>query len=66
LIPPKKKTVEEHLETIEMLLAGLLLKNEIPVKRISKVMGMRDTNITNVYPQNKEREKIKYKVNNNG
>ena len=49
-MPKKIKTNEEHLQTIEYLLAGLLLKKEVDVKKVAKIIGCSDNVITGLYP----------------
>lgn len=66
-----KKTIEEHLEIIENLLAGILLKEDYGVKKIAKVIGISNTKITKLYPQkkkksNKTKENTTQQVNDNG
>jgi hypothetical protein len=56
-IPKKKpKTTEEHLETVELLLAGLLLGRQPDVKQVAKVIGVSDKVLSALYPQRKERK----------
>lgn len=50
-MPKKIKTTEEHLQTIEYLLAGLLLKKEVDVKKVAKIIGCSDKILTNMYPE---------------
>ena len=53
-MPKKTKTVEEHLQTVEYLLAGLLLKKDVDVKKVAKIMGCSDNVITALYPEKKK------------
>ena len=55
-IPKKPKTVEEHLETIETLLAGIILKRTPNVKEVAKIMGISDVKLTLLYPRSKKKE----------
>ena len=52
-MPKKIKTVEEHLQTIEYLLVGLLLKREVSVQQLCKVIGCASTVLTSMYPEKK-------------
>ncbi|MDE1854865.1 MAG: hypothetical protein KGH57_00900 [Candidatus Micrarchaeota archaeon] len=53
-MPKKIKKTEEHLETIEYLLAGVLLKGGSGVKQVAKIIGCSDKTLTKLYPQNKK------------
>jgi hypothetical protein len=50
-IPKKPKTVEEHLEIIENLLAGIILKRTPNVKQVAKIVGVSDVELTRLYPR---------------
>jgi len=50
-MPKKNKTTEEHLQTIEYLLAGLLLKKEADIKKVAKIIGCSDKTLTSMYPE---------------
>lgn len=50
-MPKKKKTSEEHLEIIELLLAGILLKRDVDVKKVAKIIGCSDKKLTEIYPE---------------
>lgn len=52
-MPKKIKTQEEHLQTIEYLLAGLLLKKDVDVKKVAKIMRCSDKTLTALYPERK-------------
>jgi hypothetical protein len=55
-MPKKNKTVEEHLQAVQYLLAGLLMKKEVDVKKVAKIIGCSDKTLTSLYPQkNKKR-----------
>jgi len=54
-MPKKPKTVEEHLEIIENLLAGVILKRTPNVKQVAKIMGVSDDELTRLYPQYKKK-----------
>jgi|GEM_PF-4495904 hypothetical protein len=62
-MPKKTKTTEEHLQTIEYLLAGLLLKKEVDIKKIAKIIGCSDKILSDLYPE-KRRGKINEKKEN--
>jgi len=54
-MPDRKKTTEEHLETIELLIAGILLNqhSKPAVKTLAKLIGVSDNMFTDLYPQRK-------------
>lgn len=54
-IPKKAKKVEEHLEIIENLLAGIILKRTPNVKQVAKIMGVSDNELTRLYPRSKKK-----------
>ena len=56
-MPKKIKTTEEHLQTIEYLLAGLLLKKEIDIKKVAKIIGRSDKTLTSMYPERRRGNK---------
>jgi len=56
-MPKKIKTQEEHLQTIEYLLAGLLLKKDVDVKKVAKIIGCSDNVLTELYPEKKKGKK---------
>lgn len=58
-MPKKVKTPEEHLQTIEYLLAGLLLKKEVDVKKVAKIIGCSDRTLTAMYPERRKVNKGK-------
>jgi hypothetical protein len=53
-MPKKIKTVEEHLQTIEYLLAGLILKKEVNIKRVAKIIGCSDKELTKLFPEKRK------------
>ncbi len=55
-MPKKVKTVEEHLETIENLLVGILLKRRPNVRELAKIVGVSNEKITQMYPKRKGEE----------
>ena len=55
-MPKKTKKVEEHLQSIEFLLAAILLKREADFKKVCKVIGCSDKTFTKMFPERK-REK---------
>ena len=55
-LPKKVKTIEEHLEIIENLLVGIILKRRPNVKELAKIMGVSDNKITQMYPKKGEGE----------
>jgi len=50
-MPKKIKTTEEHLQTIEYLLAGLLLKKDVDIKKVAKIIECSDKTLTRMYPE---------------
>lgn len=55
-MPKKSKTVEEHLEIIENLLAGIILKRSPNLKELAKIMGISSDKLTEMYPEKKGKE----------
>lgn len=55
-MPKKTKKVEDHLEIIENLLAGIILKRNPKVKQLAKIMGVSDKELTRLYPRTKKGE----------
>jgi hypothetical protein len=53
-MPKKSKRIEEHLQSIEYLLAGILLKKETDIKKVGKIIGCSDKVLTNLYPGKKK------------
>lgn len=49
----KIKTSDEHFQVIEYLLAGLLLKKEVGLKKVAKIIGCSDKTLTILYPERK-------------
>lgn len=56
-MPKKIKTQEEHLQTIEYLLAGLLLKRDTDVNKLARVIGCSSRTLSKMYPEKKKRGK---------
>lgn len=56
-MPKKNKTRDEHLQTIEFLLAGLLMKKEVDVKKVARIIGCSDKTLTAIYPERKRTNK---------
>ncbi len=54
-MPKKPKTVEEHLEIMENLLAGVILKREPNVKKLAKIMGVSSDKLTELYPTSRKK-----------
>jgi len=61
-MPKKIKKIEEHLQSIEYLLAGILLKREIDMKKVAKIIGCSDKTLTKLYPQKKSKVKNNVKI----
>lgn len=56
-MPKKIKTQEEHLQTIEYLLAGILLKKDVDMRKVAKIIGCSDNILTTLYPEKKKGKK---------
>jgi hypothetical protein len=56
-MPDEKKTTDEHLETIELLMAGILLNQQSKpsVKTLAKLIGVSDSTIADPFPKRKSR-----------
>jgi hypothetical protein len=57
-IPKKTKKVEDHLEIIENLLAGIILKRTPNIKEVAKIMGVSDDKLTQLYPRSKKKDEV--------
>ena len=55
-MPKKVKTQEEHLQTIEYLLAAIILKRDVGVNQLARIIGCSSKTVSEMYP-----EKIKGK-----
>ena len=49
-MPKKVKKIEDHLQAIEYLLAGILLKRELDIKKVAKIIGCSDNTLTDLFP----------------
>ena len=58
-MPKKPKSVEEHLGTVQVLLAGLLLKEEPrpSVEKLEKLIELRKGTLSELFPQRKSKRK---------
>ncbi len=56
-MPKKVKKIEDHLQSVELLLAGILLKKEADLKSVAKIIGCSDKTLTSIYPERKKRKK---------
>lgn len=56
-MPKKVKTQEEHLQTIEYLLAGLLLKRDVDVNKLARIIGCSSKTLSEIYPEKKKGNK---------
>ena len=52
-MPKKIKTQEEHSQTIEYLLAGLLLKRDVDVNKLARIIGCSSKTLSEMYPEKK-------------
>lgn len=50
-------SIERHLRTIEILLAGLLLGRKPKVKEVAKIMGVSDKILSMLLPEGKAEKK---------
>ena len=52
-MPKKNKSTDEHLKTIEIMLAGILLNEETKpeVKKLAKLIGVSDKTLSELFPQ---------------
>lgn len=53
-MPKKLKTQKEHLQTIEYLLAGVLLKRETDVNKMARIIGCSSKTLSEMYPEKKK------------
>jgi len=54
-MPKKTKSEEEHLKTIEFLLAGILLKRNTDVQKVAKIIGCTTGVLTDMFPEKRNR-----------
>ena len=54
-MPKKPKKIEDHLEIIENLLAGIILKRTPNVKQVASIMGISSDKLTELYPHSKKK-----------
>lgn len=52
-MPKKIKTTEDYLHSIELMLAGIILKKETDVKTIARIIGCHTNVISKLYPDKK-------------
>lgn len=57
-MPKKNKTQEEHLQEIEYLLAGLLLKRDVDVNKLARVIGCSSKTLSAMYPERKNKIRL--------
>jgi len=52
-VPKKTKSTEEHLRTIELMLAGILLSQDSKpeVKKLAKLIRVSDKALSELFPQ---------------
>lgn len=55
----KNKEIEEHLEEIKYLLAGILLNKKPNIKEVAKAIGCSDKTLTKLFPERNKKGKIK-------
>jgi len=56
-MPKKNKEIEDRLQTIEYLLAGILLNRTPSLKEVAKVVGCSDKTLTAMFPDRKNKKK---------
>jgi len=56
-MPKKTKDEKGHLKTIQYLLAGILLKKDVTLKQVAKIIACSDKTLTAMYPERKVRKK---------
>lgn len=56
-MPKKKKSMEDQLQEIEYLLAGILMKREVSVNDVAKIIGCRANKLTKLYPQKRRKSR---------
>jgi len=56
-MPKKTKTTEEHLQIIEYLLAGLLMKRETNVNKMARIIGCTSKTLSEMFPEKKRDSK---------
>jgi len=54
-MPKKIKTLEDHLQTIEFLLAGLLLKRDTDVNKVARIIGCSSKTLSKMFPEKKQK-----------
>ena len=53
----KNKKIEEQLQDIKYLLAGILLGRNPNVKEVARIIGCSDKTLTKIYPDKKRKSK---------
>ena len=61
-MPKKIKDNEKRLETIEYLLAGILLGKKPNIKEVAKIIGCSDNVLTKLYPEKKVKKVAENKM----
>ena len=51
----RNKEIEDHLEDIKFLLAGILLKRTPNIKQVAKIIGCSDKKLTSLFPQKQKK-----------
>lgn len=54
-MPKKNKTTEDYLHSIELMLAGIILKKETDVKTVARIIGCHTNVISKLYPDRKSK-----------
>jgi len=56
-MPKKNKEIQDHLQDIKYLLAGILLGRKPNLKEVAKIIGCSDKTLTKIYPDKKKNGK---------
>ncbi len=58
-MPKRTKSTDDHLRSIEIMLAGVLLSQESKpeVKKLAKLIGVSDKTLSELFPQHESRTK---------
>ena len=52
----KKRSQEEHLEAIQLLLAAIVMKRDVGVKTVAKITGFSDKTLSELFPEKKKKK----------
>ncbi|MCL5428934.1 MAG: hypothetical protein M1347_03900 [Chloroflexi bacterium] len=54
----KKRSQEEHLEAIQLLLAAIVMKRDVGIKTVAKITGFSDNTLSELFPEKKKKKKL--------